>query len=162
MTNEELIRDISSRKPGSVARLEIVRDGRRHSLQVKLAERPLRADEDGDSTSDALGDGRPRPPEPSPDVPLGVSVREMDRTFSGRLEIPDTVQGVVVTRVDPTGAAFPSLRRGYVIMEINRHPVRSVSEYQRVVSAARTGDVLAIYYYDPTAAQRSLVAITVD
>jgi hypothetical protein len=30
------------------------------------------------------------------------------------------------------------------------------------VSAVHTGDVLAIYYYDPTVAQRSLVAITVD
>ena len=68
------------------------------------------------------------------------------------------MQGVIVSRVDPTGAAFSALvRRGFVIMEINRKPVRSVADYQRIVSAAKPGDVLALYYYDPTLAQRALV-----
>jgi serine protease Do len=163
ITNEELIRDISSRQPGSVARLEVVRDGRRHTLPVKLAERPTRGDESDDRRSDSLGGpGRTSPTQSATDVPLGVSVRDMDRGFTGRLEIPDNVQGVIVTRVDPTGAAFSSLRRGLVIMEINRRPIHSVAEYQRTVSAARVGDILAIYYYDPTLGQRSLVTVTVD
>jgi S1-C subfamily serine protease len=47
------------------------------------------------------------------------------------------VQGVVVTRVDPVGAAFvPAMRRWFVIMEINRQPVRSVG---RLRSAAGDG-----------------------
>lgn len=158
--NEDLIRDISARHPGTVARLGVVRDARRLTLAVKLAERPAR--EDGDR--DPLDSGRrPRPAEPSPSVPLGISVRELDRGFVGRLEVPDTVQGVVVSRVDPTGAAFSAaVRRGFVIMEINRKPIRSVADYQRIVSAAKAGDVLAFYYYDPTLAQRSLVTVTVE
>jgi serine protease Do len=96
-------------------------------------------------------------------VPLGLSVRELDRTFVGRLEVPDSVQGVVVSRVDPTGAAFSAaVRRGFVIMEINRKPVRSLADYQRIIAAAKPGDVLALYYYDPTLAQRSLVTVTVE
>ena len=47
-------------------------------------------------------------------------------------------------------------------MEINRKPIRSVADYQRIVSAARPGDVLALYYYDPTLAQRQLVTVTVE
>jgi serine protease Do len=81
----------------------------------------------------------------------------------GRLEVPGTVSGVVISRVDPTGAAFQSLlRRGFVIMEINKQPVRSVAEYQRIVSAARPGDVLAVYVYNPSLGERSLVTVTVE
>ena len=90
-------------------------------------------------------------------------MRELDRGFIGRLEVPESVQGVIVSRVDPTGAAFSALvRRGFIIMEINRKPIRSVADYQRIVSAARPGDVLALYYYDPTLAQRALVTVTVE
>jgi S1-C subfamily serine protease len=39
-TNDELIRDISGRQPGTIARLELLRDGRRQTSQVKLTERP--------------------------------------------------------------------------------------------------------------------------
>ena len=70
---------------------------------------------------------------------------------------------MVISRVDPTGAGFQALlRRGFVIMEINKRPIASVADYQRVVAAARPGDILALYVYDPTLSQRSLVAVTVE
>ena len=160
LTNQELIRDIAARQPGTVARLDIIREGRRQSLIVKLAERPQR----GEELDAAAGLESPtrstREPEPQP--PLGVTVRELDRAFVGRQEIPEAVEGVIVSRVDPTGAAHQVLRRGLVIMEINRRAVRTVAEYEKVVAAAKAGDVLAIYYYDPALAQRSLVTVVVD
>ncbi len=160
-TNEALIRDISARQPGTVARLEVARDLRRFSLPVKLAERPPREESEDPAV---LGDvQRQRAPEPPPALPLGLSVRELDRAFMGRFEVPDTVQGVIVSRVDPTGAAFSaSIRRGFVILEINRHVVHSVADYLQIVSAARPGEILAIYYYDPTLAQRALATVTVE
>jgi serine protease Do len=161
LTNEELIRDISARQPGSVTRLDIVRDGRRQTLNVKLAERPAR----GEEFDSSVGLERPARPTPRPadaQPPLGVTVRELDRAFVGRQEIPDNVQGVLVSRVDPTGAAHQVLRRGFVIMEVNRKPATTVMEYERIVGAARAGDVLAIYYYDPALSRRGLVTVIVD
>jgi serine protease Do len=160
--NEALIRDISARQPGTVARLEVMRDTRRMTLPVKLAERPARDDTAADPDAPPTGT-RPRAAEPAPDVPLGLSVRELDRGFMGRLEIPGSVHGVLVSRVDPTGVAFSAaIRRGFVIMEINRKPVQSVADYQRIMNAARPGDVLALYYFDTTLAQRGLVTVTVE
>ena len=79
------------------------------------------------------------------------------------MEVPSSVHGVVVMRVDPVGAAFvPAMRRGFVIMEINRQPVRSEADFRRLVSAARTGDALAFYGYDPSVGQREFVLATVD
>jgi serine protease Do len=156
-TNDELIRDISGRQPGTIARLELLRDGRRQTSQVKLTERPGLDDPRG------LPGARPASPPPGTDPPLGLIVRDLDPGFARRMEIPIAVQGVVVMRVDPAGAAFaPAMRRGFVIMEINRQPVRSVADYQRLVAAARTGDALAFYGYDPTVGQRGFVLATVD
>ena len=162
LTNEELIRDISARQPGTVVRLGILRDGHRQNFQVKLAERPTREDE---ARADGIGSRPASPPrsEPLDEQRLGLAVRELDRNFIGRREIPAAVHGVVIARVDPTGPAFQALlRRGLIIMEINRRPVRSVGDYERLVSAARPGEVLALYVYDPTVGQRLLVTVTVE
>ncbi len=160
VTHEELIRDVSGRQPGTVVRLDVVRDARKSTVPVKLVERPLRAQED---RPEGLGDRMPRPPPPASEVPLGLTVRDLDRGVVGRLDIPDTVEGVIVSRVDPGGEAFAAqMRRGFVILEINRRPVRSVADYERIVSAARPGDVLALFYYDPSQGQRAVVPITVD
>jgi serine protease Do len=161
LNNEELIREIAARQPGTLARLEVVRDGRRQPVQVKLAERPPR---DRSEAGEALGPRgpRPRPLEPN-DVPLGLTVRELDRSVVGRIDIPESVNGVLIVRVDPTGAGFQALlRRGFVIMEINKRPVTSVADYHRIVSAARPGDILAFWIYDPTVRQRSLATVTVE
>jgi serine protease Do len=160
-TNEELIRNISARQPGTVARLGVVRDARQFTLPVKLAERPIR----DDGGNQDLVDGRthPRAPGDAPELPLGLAVRDLDRAFAGRLAIPDTVDGVIVSRVDPTGTAFSAaIRRGFVIMEINRKPVHSMADYQRILAAAHPGDVLALYCFDPTLAQRALVTVTLE
>jgi S1-C subfamily serine protease len=129
-------------------------------MSVKLAERPAKGqDEYG---SDRLT-GAPSTTRPvDAQVPLGVTVREMDRRFVGRLEIPENVQGVIVQRVDPTGAARQALDRGFVILEVNRKPTPTVADYERIVAAAKPGDALAIYYYDPTVAERALVTVIVD
>ena len=161
-TNQELIRNISARQPGTVARLGVIRDARRFTLPVRLAERPARADGE---KQDGLG-GRARPPRvpvQKPELPLGLAVRELDRSFGGRLGIPPTVDGVIVARVDPAGTAFSAaVRRGFVITEINRTPIRSVADYQRILASARPGDVLALYCFDPSLGQRALVTVTVE
>jgi serine protease Do len=155
-TNEELIRDISGRQPGTTARLEVLRDGRREAMPVKLIERPL-ADSEGAAAPAARVNSAPA--EPS----LGLVVRDLDPALARRLDIPSSVHGVLVVRIDPAGPAFvPAMRRGFVIMEINREPVRSVAEFERIVSAARTGDALAFYGYDPSVGQREIVMATVD
>jgi serine protease Do len=162
MTNQELIRDISGRQPGSVARLEVLREGRRQTLPVKLAERPARGDELYDQQERLESPASPKVVVPDDQIPLGITVREVDRAAPGRLEVPDSVQGVYISRVDPAGPAHQALRRGLIILEINRKSTRSVAEYQRVIGDVRRGDVLAVYFYDPGSSQRGLVTLTVD
>jgi S1-C subfamily serine protease len=86
----------------------------------------------------------------------------MDRIFTTKYDIPGSLHGVVVHRVDPAGPATQALRRNLVILEINRKATRSLAEYQQVVNALRAGDVAAVYYYDPTSTRRGLITVTVD
>ena len=155
-SNEELIRDISSRQPGDIVRVGVSRDGRSVTVPVRLVERPRGSE----PSRDFPGDDRNAL---YPDVPLGLTVREMDRAFVGRNEVPSGVEGVVVQRVDPTGVAFSAqMRKNFVITEINRRRVRSVADYDRIVGSAKPGDVLAFYYYDPVSGQRALLTVTVE
>jgi serine protease Do len=163
-SNEDLIRDISSRPPGSIARIQLVRDGRHVTMPIRLTERPPSSPPAEANSSEALPGGRGlRPPSEDPETPLGLTVRDLDRALLGRFELPASLQGVFVWKVDPTGAAFSAqMRRGFVITEINRRPVKNVEDYQRIINSAKVGDVLAILYYDPTIGPRAVVSVSVE
>src|SRR5262245_3226336 len=90
-TNEELIRDISGRLPGTSARLEVLRDGHREVAQVKLIERPRLGAADEEAGSLPKRTHEPDQGDPS----LGLTVRELDVTSARRLDVPASVQGVV-------------------------------------------------------------------
>lgn len=156
--NDELIELIASREPGSVADLQIVRDGRPMNLGVKLAERPRRARRVENS------DEAPQPSSRR-DMGLGLSVRELDGGFSERFRVPDTVEGVIVSRVEPLSPAFDAdIERGHIVLEVNRKPVRSIEDYRRLTAGARSGDVFTLYLYKPEldGGQRALHTVKVD
>jgi serine protease Do len=160
--NDSLIREIAARQPGSVATLSIVRDGRSMSIPIKLAERPLRGDRPGSRDDDREDDLRPQPSSGRGPA-LGISVRELDNEFVQRFRLPDDVEGVVVSRVEPMSPGFDAdIERGHVVLEVNRRPVRSIEEFRRLTNVARPGDVLAFYLYVPEIQQRALRTVRLD
>ena len=159
-TDDDLIREISARAPGSAARLRLVRDGREQTIVVKLAERPER-----DATD---GRGRPASPAPAerkadPESLLGLTVRDIDRALASRMELPDGMHGVLITKVEAVGPSFEAdVDRGMVLLEINRQPVTSLAEFRRIVKATRAGEVLTLFLYSPDLDQRELKTVRVD
>jgi serine protease Do len=155
--NDEIIREVARRGPGTIAQLHIVRDGRALMLNVRLGERPSRqtasaADPTGQSILHASGGS-----------PLGISVRDIDRDATRRLRLPDGLSGALVTRVDPLSAGWDAgIQRDYVVLEINRRPIESADAYNRLARAAHPGDVLAVYVYVPGLDQRAIRAVRVD
>jgi len=151
LNNDELIQDISSRRPGSTARLEIVRDRRPIELAVRLGERPSRS-----AGPDAAAPVGARPPANASNA-LGLMVREIDAP------LPRATTGVLVTRVDAIGpAAEAGIERGHVLMEINRRVVGSMADFARVTNGVEPGDVLMLYVYVPELDQRSLRTVRID
>jgi serine protease Do len=161
--DDQLIREIAARAPGSVARLRYVRDGREQDVTLKLAERPLRnVDPDG-RPADVTAPAPAAPKKPDPDVLLGLSVRDLDRATSDRLDLPKGMKGVLVTRVEPLSAAFDAeVQRGSVLLEINRQPVPSAADFRRIAHAAHLGDLLTFYVYESDLDRRELKTIRVE
>src|SRR5215208_5883709 len=154
LRNDELIQNISSRQPGTLATLHVMRDGRSLNVPVKLAERPLRERQPPrDETR----------PSSNPGPALGLSVREIDPDFAQRFNLPKGLEGVIVSRVDPLSPAFDAdIERGHVLLEINRQPVRSIEDYRRLTAHARSGEVLALYLYKPEITRRELHTVKVE
>ena len=156
--SDHFIQTIASRRPGTTATLQVVRDGRSLNLPVKLAEKPVRS-----RRFDALPrDGRAQPSSQRGPV-LGLSVREMDEEFMERRQIPASIDGVVVSRVEPMSPAFDAeIETGHVLLEINRQPVRTDEDFRRLTANVRPGDVLALYLYKSDPPRRELQTLKVD
>jgi serine protease Do len=158
--DDELIHAISSRLPDTMTQLRVVRDGREFAVSVKLSERPNREPDERRRDGD-----NPASPTllPAGDTLLGLTVRELDAASFNRLRLPKETRGVLITRVDPMSSTFDAdVQRGTVLLEINRKPILTVADYNRLSAAVRPGDVLALYVYSPDAGQRQLKAVRID
>jgi serine protease Do len=155
--DDQLIALIAARQPGTVATLQVVRDNRPLNLAVKLAERPPRERK-------TANDDFPTPQPSSQRGPsLGLSVRELDRGFAERFKLPEGLQGVVISRVEPMSPAFDAdVERGHVLLEINRHAVRSVDDFRRLTADGKAGDILALYVYKPESDSRALHTVKIE
>jgi serine protease Do len=157
-SDEELIRYISSRRPGMIAALDIWREGTMRTADVKLRDRPL----PGAMVTRPARDADVRPATQDA-TPLGIRVRDIDPAMAGRLRLPDTLQGVLITDVDPAGPGrLGQLRTNQVILEINRRRVPNVADYRAAVAALRPGDAAAVLVYDRTTASRVICTVVAD
>ncbi len=110
---------------GSTVTLEIIRDGRRKTVKAVIEE-PRRERADAGRISERLAGAVLGPI--TPDHPLAGEVEG--------LEVLDVERGSVAWRA--------GLRRGDVIVSVNRHPVRSLADLRRAVKAGRDGLLLNI------------------
>ncbi len=154
-SNDDLIRTVSSFEPGSAVRLKVVRDGRPLDVSVKLAERPGRGA--SDDARRVSGEGTP---EGQPAI--GLDVRDLDRDIARRLGLKGSDRGALVVHVEPLSPAYDAeIRRGYVILEVNRQPVGSAAEYRRLAARARAGEVLTFLVH-MASGQRALRTVRVE
>jgi serine protease Do len=70
---------------------------------------------------------------------LGMTVQNMTPQLAENLGL-DKADGVVVTAVEPGGSADEAgIRRGDVIVEVDRKPVRGVEDYRKAIGGSRKG-----------------------
>lgn len=153
--HDALIQVIASSRPGTTRALQVLRDGHHLTVPVKLSERPQ-----SDRVAAARRDDTPPARRTQG---LGLAVRELDRPAAARLQLPDGMLGVLVWRVDAPGPASEAqIERGDVLLEINRQPVRSYADFNRLTTGFRAGDLVALYLYRPELDQRLLQTVRVE
>ena len=70
---------------------------------------------------------------------LGLTVQRLTPQMAEGMGI-EKAEGVVVTAVEPASAGDEAgIRRGDVIVEVDRKPVRSVDDYKKAIAGARKG-----------------------
>ena len=155
-SDDEFIHAVASLAPGTTTQLHVLRDGRQLTVSARLSERPNR-------------ELVVRPPPESLSLPvdgaglLGLTVRDLDPGVFNRLRLPKTIRGVLIARIDPLSALVDAnVQRGTVLLEVNRKPVHSVEDYNRLTMALRPGDVLTLYLYAPDVGQRQLKTVRLD
>ena len=140
VTPDETVSYLIANSPvGQRVPVEIIRDGRRQTVQVQVGQRPteeeLAQQQGGAQDQDqALGEEAPV----QPGTALGLSMQTLNPQIIRALNLPEDVRGVVITSVDPSSdAAEKGIRRGDVIMSVNRQPVTAPSQVLAAVDAAR-------------------------
>ena len=116
---------VASLAPGTNVNVKAVRDGREASFQVALAELPdsRQSSTQENDSSNGTNTGR-----------FGMSLQPLTAEMASRMGMPANEQGLVITRIDPDGAAADAgLRQGDLVQEVNRRPVRNVTEFTAAV-----------------------------
>lgn len=157
-TDDELIRAVASRVPGTLTDLEVLRDGSVRRISLKLTERPLAQPTRASRVRTDL-----QPVETRRGGALGVIVTGLDASAIRRLGVPASITGVLVTDLDATGPGREArLRRGQIIMEINRRPMVTPEAFAAVNGTLRPGAIAAVYVYDPITDQRLIVSVPIE
>ena len=152
-----LTRRVAGAQPGDRLRLDILREGRRQTLEVRAGRRPseeeLNQQLEGQDTPDA-------PPSAAAGTEVeGLTVSSVTRALRQRYDIPADVDGVVVTDVSAgSEAAKLGLPPGLLILRANNRVVTDAASFRAAVDAARAAGrpgVLLMVRYQGT--NRSVV-----
>jgi serine protease Do len=130
---DELVGDIASRRPGTKITLGFIRNGKKQDASVTVGDRAkLFAARLGDEPENGE-DSTPK------ESRLGITVRAITPEMADKLDIP-AGKGVIVQDVKPESFADDiSVARGDVILEINKQPVNSEDDFNRVQSSLKSG-----------------------
>ncbi|HPG26679.1 MAG TPA: DegQ family serine endoprotease [Myxococcota bacterium] len=122
----------------SDASVVVIRDGKRKRLRVRIGRLD---DPEVVAASNTAGDGAQA---------YGLQAQDLTPQLAERLGLEET-EGVIVTDVDPNGpAAEAGIRRGDLIVEVDRKPVRSARDLAKRLGDGGDGVLVLVRRGDST------------
>lgn len=116
---------------GEEVQLTVLRDGKEKQLLLSVGE--LAADDSFHGKPDSASKGK-----------WGLQLHDLDENVAKQLRL-DVQEGVAIVGVEPGSAASEAgLRKGDVIIEVNRHAVDSVSAVKKQLGDAQDKDKLLL------------------
>jgi serine protease Do len=147
---QDLITKVAGSPVGQAAELGYLRDidGKleKRTASVVLGERP------GLQVSKSADPVAPKDTNPKGNLPhLGITLQEITQQLIAEKHLTG-VRGLYVKEVDPNGLAadvrlaggVPALGEGDVITRINRVPVTTLADFQRVLNGLKPGDPIVL------------------
>jgi serine protease Do len=115
---------ISETDPGTMVPLTVHRGNSTLDLNVKLGELPA----DHDKTTEGAS---------NKETLQGLQVEPLTPAVRQQLHLGQETHGVVISQVDPNGAAAAAgIREGDVVEEVNHQPITSVGEFEQAMKSA--------------------------
>ncbi|HWK35028.1 Do family serine endopeptidase [Sphingomonas sp.] len=146
---------VANQAPGTKVPLSVIRDGKPLTLTATVGTRPpedqiaafTSGDDDNDGLPDDDGNGQ------SASAALGLQVVPLTPQIARNLGVDPATRGVVIASADPgsDAAANKGLRRGDVVVSVNRQPVTTAAEFNAAVrTASQAGrDTVLLYIQRP-------------
>jgi serine protease Do len=139
---DDLVNEITTRRPGSTIRLGYLRDGKQIDTTVTIGDLDKVFADQGVQEADA----GPADKGDAGESKLGLVVRQESDSTLAKTHIP----GVVVQSVrSGSFADLQGLEPGLVIAKINKQPTGTKEQYDAVVSKIKTGDDVVFEVMDP-------------
>ncbi|URL59904.1 DegQ family serine endoprotease [Luteibacter flocculans] len=120
-------------KPGSMAKVEILRDHKKQVVDVKVGELPRDKDALASASGDSDGAGG------GSAAALGMSVQDIDASARTELGLKPG-EGVVVSRITGRAAASAGLQSGDVILMVNQKRIGNAAAFRDAVKGIKPGD----------------------
>ncbi len=135
--SDELVNAISDAKVGSPINLTVLREGKKTDIPVTVGDRArIWASRTGVTPLDEPGHGEPAA------AKFGIYAKSLTGADREDLGVSEE-GGVLVTRVDPGSFADDvGLQPNDIIVEVNRHLVKSAEDIRRIQGALKTGDAV--------------------
>ncbi len=150
--SQDLINKVASTPVGQTINLTFLRDvnGKleRRTLSVAVGERPARPSELSDDTVPTT----PPPPATLKKITpseserprLGLTLSELTPVLAREKNLRD-VRGLLVTDIDPGGLVSDTdLRENMVIQRVNRTPVTTLADFERITNNLKIGDAIVL------------------
>jgi serine protease Do len=139
---------VSQLAPGTKITLGVIRNGKPETLNLTVGEFH------GNSETAANGDDQEGPQSGK----LGLAVSDLTPELRQQANVPDQVHGVVVENVRPASPADEAgIQPGDVILEVNRKPAESTSQFADAVHANSDGkDLLLLVWSKGNASYRTV------
>jgi serine protease Do len=127
---------IGLKKPGTKVELTVLRNGKTMTVAVTLEELGARSN-DGNSSGEGHGKMR-----------WGLGLADLTPETRDQLQVPGDVHGAVVEQVQPGSSADNAgIQEGDVILEVNRHKVRTSADVQQALGSVPAGqDALVLVW----------------
>jgi len=139
----ELRDAIANAAPGARVPVALVRNGAAQTVTVTVGAPPAE-NENG-------GAPAPRPAAPRPAVKIGIQMTDLTPAARKSLQVPLATEGVLVEAVAPGSAASDAgLSERDIITGANNKPVATPDALARVLSAAKSGDVITLLVLRPS------------
>jgi serine protease Do len=140
---------VSEMSPGTSLKLGVIRDGKPMTVNLTVGQYHAKTEEAGNEGANGPNKGK-----------IGVAVADLNDQARQQFNVPDHVHGVVVQQVRPGSAAEDAgLQPGDVIMEVDRKPASSASEFANQVHSNPAGkDILLLVWSKGNASYRTVHA----